>query len=156
MISGSKRFVFMHPSYKKKFEAHPNTKKNQFGWVDTDLDNNVPGYGAFFGHCQDKGASPKSFISSSSYPKKVRELRLTFYLSSEWGPVFPCKGRLDIDKMDLVKYPGWSTVDWSYADLAAGDCLYIPYQWYHQVTAAPVRSINVHIWYWRPSKMTEA
>eukprot|EP00439_Symbiodinium_sp_Y106_P082923 s536_g22.t1 len=38
MIAGEKRFVFMHPSYKEAFEAHPNTKKNRFGWVDTDLD----------------------------------------------------------------------------------------------------------------------
>lgn len=49
MIAGEKRFVFMHPSYKEAFEAHPNTKKNRFGWVDTDLDRSIPGYGAFMG-----------------------------------------------------------------------------------------------------------
>ncbi|CAJ1438618.1 unnamed protein product [Effrenium voratum] len=38
MLAGEKRFVFMHPSYKKDFEAHPNSAKNRFGWVDTDLD----------------------------------------------------------------------------------------------------------------------
>merc|ERR1719229_919055 len=112
MFSGTKRFVFMHPKYKKRFEAHPNTKKNKFGWVDTDLDRNIPGYGAFF--------------------------------------------KLDVDKMDLIKHPGWRDVDWSYVDLEPGDCVYIPYQWYHQVTAPPTRSINVHIWYWRPAKFDAA
>jgi len=107
MIAGKKRFIFMHPKYKKEFEAHPNKKKNKYGWVDTDLDNKVKGYGAFM-------------------------------------------GKVDIDKMDLIKYPGWKTVEWSYVDLEAGDCVYIPFQWYHQVTAYPVRTINVHIWYWRP------
>ncbi|CAE7941804.1 unnamed protein product [Symbiodinium necroappetens] len=60
-------------------------------------------------------------------------------------------GKIDVDKMDLVKYPGWVDVQWSYADLHPGDCLYIPFQWYHQVTAQKGRSINVHVWYWRPA-----
>eukprot|EP00927_Polykrikos_kofoidii_P020017 TRINITY_DN19421_c0_g1_i1.p1 TRINITY_DN19421_c0_g1~~TRINITY_DN19421_c0_g1_i1.p1 ORF type:complete len:372 (-),score=69.80 TRINITY_DN19421_c0_g1_i1:378-1451(-) len=106
MFVGHKRFVFMHPSYKKKFEANPNSKKNKFGWVDTDLDQRIPGYGAFM--------------------------------------------RVDVDRMDLVKYPGWSDVDFSYVDMNPGDCVYIPYQWYHQVTAKAERAINVHMWYWRP------
>jgi len=113
MISGKKRFVMMHPKYKKYFEAHPNTNKNKFGWVDTQLDRKAKGYGAFF-------------------------------------------GKVDVDKMDLIKYPGWTKVKWWYVDLEAGDCLYLPYQWYHQVTAEPIRSINVHIWYWRPKVFDEA
>lgn len=111
MIDGRKRFVFMHPSYREKFEKHPNTKKNKFGWVDTDLDNTIPGYGAFM--------------------------------------------RLDAQRMDLIKHPGWVDVRWSYVDLEPGDCVYIPFQWYHQVTAKPGRSINVHIWYWRPERFLE-
>merc|ERR1719502_610719 len=69
IFSGYKRFVFMHPKYKKVFEANPNTKKNKFGWVDTELDRSIPGYGAYF--------------------------------------------KLDVDKMDLIKYPGWRDVEWS-------------------------------------------
>lgn len=107
MFSGRKRFIFMHPKYKREFEAHPNTAKNRFGWVDADLDKNVKGYGAFFGN-------------------------------------------LDVDRVDLINLPGWSEVEYSYAELEPGDCLYIPYQWYHQVSAQPTRSINIHMWYWRP------
>ncbi|CAE8628905.1 unnamed protein product [Polarella glacialis] len=109
MLDGEKRFIFMHPSYKNRFEAHPNSPRNQFGWVDTALDRSIPGYGAFMGD-------------------------------------------IDVDRMDLIKYPGWRDVKWSYVDLKPGDCVYIPYQWYHQVTARPGRSINVHIWYWRPKR----
>mmetsp|Transcript_140886 Transcript_140886/g.270281 ORF Transcript_140886/g.270281 Transcript_140886/m.270281 type:complete len:358 (-) Transcript_140886:72-1145(-) len=109
MFVGRKRFIFMHPSYKKEFEANPNTKKNRFGWVDSELDGSVKGYGAFM-------------------------------------------GKLDVDRVDLLKYPGWQDVNWTYADLEPGDCVYIPYQWYHQVTAWPGRSINVHVWYWRPQR----
>lgn len=112
IFAGRKRFVFMHPRYKKQFEAHPNKPKNKFGWVDTDLDRSIPGYGAFM-------------------------------------------GRVDVDKMDLIKYPGWSEVDWFYVEPEPGDCVYIPFQWYHQVTAEPVRSINVHVWYWRPAQFDE-
>ncbi|CAE7602901.1 hpcH [Symbiodinium sp. CCMP2592] len=65
-------------------------------------------------------------------------------------------GKIDVDKMDLVKYPGWVDVQWSYADLRPGDCLYIPFQWYHQVTAQKGRSINVHVWYWRPAAFDAA
>lgn len=71
-----------------------------------------------------------------------------------------------------VRYPGWREVEWSYADLEPGDCrepkriaskslcevftsrtsgrgasettVYAPR--YHQVTAYPGRSINVHVW----------
>jgi len=64
-------------------------------------------------------------------------------------------GKIDVDKVDLIKWPGWSTVEWSYVDLNPGDCVYIPYQWYHQASAAPVRSINVNLWYWRPAVFDE-
>lgn len=107
MIAGRKRFIFMHPSYKARFEAFPNSDRNEFGWVDADLDEGVAGYGGFM-------------------------------------------GKLDVDRVDLLRFPGWRDVEWSYVDLAPGDCVYIPFQWYHQVTAAAGRSINVHTWYWRP------
>jgi len=108
MVAGRKRFMIYHPKWKKQFEAHPNSPKNGFGWVDTDLDKKVKGYGAFM--------------------------------------------KLDVDSIDLTKTPRWSEVDWWYADLEPGDCLYLPFQWYHQVTAHAGRTINVHTWYWRPKK----
>lgn len=104
LFAGSKRFVLMHPSYRDQFEANPNTEMNEFGYVDVDLDDSMPGYGKYF--------------------------------------------RVDIDKMDLIKYPGWSKVDWFYTEVRPGDCIFIPPLWYHQVTAAPGRSINAHVWFY--------
>merc|ERR1719378_817301 len=43
MFAGTKRFLFFHPKWKKEFEANPNSDKNRFGWVDTDLDRKVKG-----------------------------------------------------------------------------------------------------------------
>ena len=48
MLAGKKRFLFFHPKRKNEFEAHPNKKKNGFGWVDAALDRSVAGYGGFF------------------------------------------------------------------------------------------------------------
>merc|ERR1711924_183248 len=59
-------------------------------------------------------------------------------------------GKIDVDAVDLIKWPGWIDVKWWYADLEPGDCLYLPAHWYHQVTAEPIRSINFHMWYFRP------
>lgn len=61
-------------------------------------------------------------------------------------------GRLDVDAVDLQRFSGWAQVDWHRADLKAGDCIYIPRGWYHQVTAGPTRTVNVLVWYWRPNK----
>merc|ERR1711924_429499 len=36
-----------------------------------------------------------------------------------------------------------------------GDCLYIPGGWYHQVRAGLSRTINVHMWYWRPERFND-
>lgn len=34
---------------------------------------------------------------------------------------------LDPDTVDLEKYPSFADVDWTYANVTAGDCLYLPY-----------------------------
>eukprot|EP00933_Yihiella_yeosuensis_P021533 TRINITY_DN1701_c0_g2_i1.p1 TRINITY_DN1701_c0_g2~~TRINITY_DN1701_c0_g2_i1.p1 ORF type:complete len:364 (-),score=51.65 TRINITY_DN1701_c0_g2_i1:243-1334(-) len=57
---------------------------------------------------------------------------------------------LDLDKVDLIRFPGWIDLEWSYADLKPGDCMYIPLGWLHHVIAKPGRSINFNSWYYRP------
>lgn len=111
LFAGKKQFALVHPSLRALAEKHPNSPSppDRFGFLDTRLDPDVPGYGAFF-------------------------------------------GRLDVDAMDLIKFPGWKDVDWHRADLIAGDCIYIPHGWYHHVRAGPSRTVNAHVWYWRPEK----
>ncbi|XP_038077551.1 uncharacterized protein LOC119745333 isoform X2 [Patiria miniata] len=40
---------------------------------------------------------------------------------------------LDPDNVDLERYPAFADVDWSYANIMAGDCLFLPYGYWHQV-----------------------
>ena len=55
-----------------------------------------------------------------------------------------------MDAVDLVKYPGFSEVPWWEAQMEAGDCLYIPIFWHHQVTstADPARKRNMAVNTW--------
>lgn len=56
-------------------------------------------------------------------------------------------GRVDVDDVDLVRYPGWSKEKWWNMTLREGDCAFIPARWYHYVEAPPQRSISVHVWF---------
>ena len=34
---------------------------------------------------------------------------------------------LDVDHVNLIKYPQFKNVRWQYANMTPGDCLYLPY-----------------------------
>ncbi|XP_065837981.1 uncharacterized protein [Oscarella lobularis] len=55
---------------------------------------------------------------------------------------------LDVDHVDFVKFPGMMDVEYEYVKMEAGDCLYIPFKWYHQVRSYD-RNIAVNVW-WNP------
>lgn len=55
---------------------------------------------------------------------------------------------IDVQNVDLVKYPGWKHLDWWDGAMEAGDCLFIPHRWYHTV-ASHGRNIAVNTWWWR-------
>ena len=42
---------------------------------------------------------------------------------------------VDVDRVDLHTYPGLEHVPWVKADVGPGDCLYIPVNWFHQVSS---------------------
>ncbi|XP_071805336.1 uncharacterized protein [Asterias amurensis] len=52
---------------------------------------------------------------------------------------------LDPDNVDLDKYPSFTDVDWTYANLTAGDCLYLPYGYWHQVRSYGTRNMAVSV-----------
>ena len=54
-------------------------------------------------------------------------------------------GRIDVDRVDLNKYPGWSQVDYYHAEMEAGDCLFLPAFWLHQVRSEG-RNLAVNVW----------
>ena len=40
---------------------------------------------------------------------------------------------LDVDQVNLLKYPDFKKVRWQFANLSAGDCLYLPYSKYCRI-----------------------
>ncbi|XP_022082158.1 tRNA wybutosine-synthesizing protein 5-like [Acanthaster planci] len=53
---------------------------------------------------------------------------------------------VDVDRVDFNKYPEFRDIEFFEAKLEAGDCIYIPYKWYHQVNSIN-RNIAVNIWW---------
>ena len=56
---------------------------------------------------------------------------------------------VDVERVDFVKYPGLAKVEYHYVEMQPGDCLYIPYRWFHHVSSVG-RNLAVNIW-WSPS-----
>eukprot|EP00435_Cladocopium_sp_Y103_P017211 s98_g4.t1 len=56
-------------------------------------------------------------------------------------------GKVDVDNVDLDSFPGWDSLRWWNMTMAAGDCAFIPRQWFHFVQSPPVRSISIHVWF---------
>ncbi|CAK0816134.1 unnamed protein product [Prorocentrum cordatum] len=56
-------------------------------------------------------------------------------------------GHIDVDDVDLKKYPGWGKLSWWNLTLQKGDCAYIPPRWFHFVEAPAQRSLSVHVWF---------
>ncbi|XP_078001398.1 bifunctional peptidase and (3S)-lysyl hydroxylase JMJD7-like [Glandiceps talaboti] len=53
---------------------------------------------------------------------------------------------VDVDKVDFTKYPELADVEFYFANTTAGDCLYIPYKWFHQVNSFDT-NLAVNIWW---------
>lgn len=53
---------------------------------------------------------------------------------------------LDVDAVDFTKYPDLAKVRYAKIDMTAGDCLYIPYRWYHQVNSFG-SNLAVNLWW---------
>uniref|UniRef100_H2YAV1 JmjC domain-containing protein n=1 Tax=Ciona savignyi TaxID=51511 RepID=H2YAV1_CIOSA len=56
---------------------------------------------------------------------------------------------VDVTSVDMEKYPGMKDLPWRSAVLTRGDCLYMPLNWWHQVTSPPSRNLAINIW-WAP------
>ncbi|XP_001630801.3 uncharacterized protein LOC5510344 [Nematostella vectensis] len=53
---------------------------------------------------------------------------------------------VDVDRVDFTKYPGLKEVQYFNVTMEPGDCLFIPYKWYHQVRSHD-RNIAVNVWW---------
>ncbi|XP_078696380.1 uncharacterized protein LOC144924725 [Branchiostoma floridae x Branchiostoma belcheri] len=76
-----------------------------------------------------------------SHPKFSRHLYMNNFT------VLPGLAPLDPEEIDLVKYPLVAEVDYSIAELEAGDMLFIPQFWFHQVRSEEDPNIAFSIWF---------
>ncbi|KAL5010674.1 hypothetical protein ScPMuIL_012979 [Solemya velum] len=53
---------------------------------------------------------------------------------------------VDVDNVDYTVYPGLAEIEYYHVNLSAGDCLFIPYKWIHQVRSYN-SNIAVNIWW---------
>lgn len=57
-------------------------------------------------------------------------------------------GRIDVESVDLARFPGWAKLKWWNMTLEAGDCAFIPGGWFHYVESpAQMRTLSVHVWF---------
>ncbi|XP_057307758.1 uncharacterized protein LOC130645700 [Hydractinia symbiolongicarpus] len=57
---------------------------------------------------------------------------------------------LDVDKVNFTKFPGMREVEYVHCKMEEGDCLFIPFRWFHQVNSAAnenKQNIAVNIWF---------
>lgn len=54
---------------------------------------------------------------------------------------------VDVDRVDMYRYPGLRRMRWYRATVDAGDCFFIPYKWLHQVNSDAGRSLAVNFWF---------
>lgn len=52
---------------------------------------------------------------------------------------------INVDKVDLQRYPNVANVPWYKAVVDEGDCLYVPFHWIHQVRETPW-SIHMYVY----------
>ncbi|XP_074657729.1 tRNA wybutosine-synthesizing protein 5-like [Tubulanus polymorphus] len=53
---------------------------------------------------------------------------------------------IDVDKVDFTKYKKMNEVEFYHVHLSAGDCMFIPYKWIHQVNSFG-SNIAVNVWW---------
>lgn len=54
---------------------------------------------------------------------------------------------IDVDSVDLVRFPTLTQAMWWEADMQPGDCLYVPTGWFHHVKSGAGRNLAVNIWF---------
>jgi len=87
-------------------------------------------------NCLVRGRKELVLVDRRKYPKAVPLDRSAETFSS-----------LDVDAVDFIKYPTMANVgEYHFANMTAGDCLYIPYKWIHQVRSYD-RNIAVNLWW---------
>jgi len=54
---------------------------------------------------------------------------------------------VDVEKVDMIKYPFLRKIPWYNVSLEQGDCIYVPHGWAHQVSSQSERNIAINFWW---------
>ncbi|XP_069137666.1 uncharacterized protein [Argopecten irradians] len=54
--------------------------------------------------------------------------------------------RVNVDRVDMHEFPKLRYVPWHKVVVNKGDCLFIPYRWFHQVHSLPGRNLALNFW----------
>ncbi|XP_031562801.1 uncharacterized protein LOC116298457 isoform X2 [Actinia tenebrosa] len=78
---------------------------------------------------------------------KMIEYKYEDKIYKAWEPDREIGGfsRIDPLKVDLIKYPKVAEVPWSFVTINAGDCLFLPKSYYHQVTSYGTMNVALAI-----------
>eukprot|EP00794_Sanderia_malayensis_P000341 gene341-974_t len=90
-------------------------------------------------NCLFRGSKQLMFINYDKYKSKV-------VLDRPEGGY----SAMDVDAVDFVKYPGMREVEYINATMSEGDCVFIPYKWYHQVNSwsnDDGMNVAVNVWF---------
>jgi len=90
-------------------------------------------------NCLFRGSKELLFINPNKYEGKVPIDRPQGGYSS-----------LDVDKVNFTKFPALREVEYIHCKMEEGDCLFIPWRWYHQVNSVANednQNIAVNIWF---------
>ena len=57
-------------------------------------------------------------------------------------------GNIDVDNVNVIRFPGWNGLSAEAAVLTRGDCIYIPEGWFHYVESKNgSRTNSFHVWF---------
>ena len=106
--------------------------------------------------CQIDG-SKRLVLWDKAYKREIESAAYGWVVSNEKSATyggFAGPPKIDVDAMDLGRYPGWANLTWVEASLQKGDCLYLPVGWYHHVYSPPGRNLAINLWWKRQDEFS--
>lgn len=69
---------------------------------------------------------------------------------SGWEEGDSFASKVDVDAVDLTRFPAWGRLPWEEATIESGDCLFLPTGWYHFVQSSAGRNLALTVAWERP------
>lgn len=60
--------------------------------------------------------------------------------------------QVDVEKVDMYKFPKFRNLPWYEVKMQKGDCIFIPFKWYHHVDSKKGRNLAINVWIHHLSK----